>query len=75
MRQTIRVQPSDHQDWVVREESGRELGHYPSQEAAAAVAHKVARKRGSDLLIYSQGGDVTKRTRPSKGWFARLFGS
>lgn len=26
---TIDVLPSDHDDWVVREDGGRELGHYP----------------------------------------------
>jgi hypothetical protein len=36
----IHVVPGEHGDWIVREDGGRELGHYPSQDAAKAVGHK-----------------------------------
>jgi uncharacterized protein DUF2188 len=38
-------------DWTVREEGGRELGHYPTREAAELVARAIARKRGGKLVI------------------------
>jgi hypothetical protein len=58
-------------DWVVREDGGRELGHYPNE--AEQVGHKLARKRGVELLVHSDNRKA-ERSRPRKGWFARLFG-
>lgn len=58
-------------DWVVRENGGRELGHYPSQQDAENVARPLARKRKAVLMINGRndvGGD-----RASRGWFGRLF--
>jgi hypothetical protein len=69
----IHVLPGEHDDWVVREEKGRGLGHYPSQAAAEAVAHKLARKRQVELLVHDRAGKVEKRMRPGKSWLARLF--
>jgi uncharacterized protein DUF2188 len=70
----IHVLAVDASDWIVKEEGGRELGHYPSKEAAQAVAYKVARKRQVEVLIHGRGGKLEKRLRPSKGWINRLFG-
>jgi len=56
-----------------REDDGRELGHYPTRQEAEAVGHKLARKRGVELLVHSDNGKV-ERSRPRKGWFARSFG-
>ena len=74
MPRAIHVFAIDASDWIVKEEGGRELGHYPSKETAQAVAYKVARKRRVDLLIHDPAGNLEKRLRPSKGWISRLFG-
>ena len=70
---TIEVRSCAADDWVVTEAGGRELGHYPSQEAAAGVGRKLARKRGAELLIYAADGRLRDRSRPGGGWLRRLF--
>jgi Uncharacterized protein conserved in bacteria (DUF2188) len=45
VQRAIHIVPGEHQDWIVKEEAGRELGHYPSRAAAETVGHKLARKR------------------------------
>jgi hypothetical protein len=48
----VHVVPDDaFDDWIVREEGGREFGHYPTREAAEVVAQAIARKLGSKLVI------------------------
>jgi hypothetical protein len=69
----IHVLPVGHDDWVVREESDRELGHYPTAKAAETVGHKLALKRRLELVVHSEGGKVQNRSRPRKGWLSRLF--
>jgi hypothetical protein len=59
-------------DWVVREDGGRELGHYPTRKDAEAVGHQLARKRGVELVVNDDSGTV-QRSRPRKSWLARLF--
>jgi Uncharacterized protein conserved in bacteria (DUF2188) len=72
-RNAIHVLMSAERDWLVREEDGRELGHYPTRREAEAVGHKLARKRGVELVVDDGRGRV-QRSRPRKGLFARLFG-
>ena len=61
-------------DWVVREDSGRERGHYSNRHDAESVGRLLARKRKAALMIHEPTGDVrTERASPS-GWIARLFG-
>lgn len=74
MKPPIHVVPGDHQDWIVREDGGRELGHYATQDAAKAVAYKLARKRATELHVHDGAGKI-QRSRPKKSWLARLFGS
>ena len=69
----IEVVAAGERDWIVREDGGRELGHYPTRQEAEAVGHKLARKRAVELVVTGGGGKAT-RSRPRKGWFARLFG-
>ena len=71
---TIHVLPGQHGDWIVREEGGRELGHYPSRQAAEAVGHKLARKRQAELMILDRDGKVKRRSRPGRSWLGRLLG-
>ena len=75
LNRTIEVRSFGHEDWIVREDGGRELGHYPSAKAAEAVGRKLARKRRVELLIYAQGGKLQARSRPGAGWLRRLYGT
>ena len=70
---TIHVVQISPNDWVVRQDSGRELGHYSSRDAAEIVGRKLARKHRADLMIHDRSGKV-KTEGQGKGWFARLFG-
>jgi uncharacterized protein DUF2188 len=73
MQHGVHVLPSDHHDWIVKEEGGRELDHYTTKSEAEAVGNKVARKRKVELLVHDRSGAIERRTRPSGGWFSRLF--
>jgi hypothetical protein len=70
---SIRVAPGANEDWIVREASGRELGHYPTKETALGVGLKLARKRKVELLVADASGNLT-RFRPGASWWTRLFG-
>ena len=70
---SIHVVANGERDWIVREDGGRELGHYPSSKEAEAVGLKLARKRRVELVVHASEGKV-RRSRPRKGWLARLFG-
>jgi Uncharacterized protein conserved in bacteria (DUF2188) len=72
-QKAIHVLSDGEHDWVVREEGGREFGHYPTRQAAETVGYKLARKRGVELVVHGASGKV-RRTRPRKGWVSRLFG-
>ncbi len=74
MQRSLHVAPGDHDDWVVREEGGRELGHYPTRQEAEAVGRKLAQKRKAQLLIRARSGEVERLSRRRPGWFARLIG-
>jgi hypothetical protein len=72
-RSSIHVAPVGPKDWVVKEEGGREYGHYPTQHEAADVARKLARKYKVEMVVQDRNGKV-HRSKVSKGWLARLFG-
>ncbi len=74
MAHAVHVLSGEDNDWIVREEDGRELGHYPTKFEAEAVGYKVARKRKVELLIHGPSGEVERRSRPSRGWLSKLFG-
>jgi hypothetical protein len=63
----IHVLPGQHDDWIVREDGGRELGHYPTRDAAEAVGRKLALKRATELIVHDGRGKV-HRSRPKKSW-------
>jgi hypothetical protein len=73
-RREIHVVPGGEEDWIVRADTGRELGHYSSREAAEAVGRKLARRDRGELLVYDASGKIANRSRPSRGWFGRMFG-
>jgi hypothetical protein len=66
----IHVVPDDSfDDWVVRDDSGREFGHYPTRESAELVAQAVARKRGEDIVICLPDGSTScKRFTKGPRW-------
>ena len=69
----IHVIAASANDWIVREEGGRELGHYPARQEAEAVGRKLAEKRGVEFVVQDVSGK-TQRSKPRTGWFARLIG-
>lgn len=71
---TIHTFPVSPEDWMVREESGRELGHYPSQQEALRVGRKLARSRSAQLLIRDASGENPRPQSQAKRLLARLFG-
>jgi hypothetical protein len=78
-REVIVVQRDIHifhggpEDWIVRSDRGRELGHYPSRQAAEAVGRKLAHRDRGELLVHDASGRVTDRAGPARSWFARLL--
>jgi Uncharacterized protein conserved in bacteria (DUF2188) len=73
MATAIHIVPDDSfDDWVVRDEDGSELGHYPTREEAEIVGETRARKRGDELVIHLPDGR-TNRKSFAKGWLARWF--
>jgi hypothetical protein len=69
----IHVLPDDNfDDWVVRDDTGQEFGHYPTREAAERVAQAIAQERKAELVVHLPDGK-TSRTRLAKSWAARLF--
>jgi calcineurin-like phosphoesterase family protein len=69
----VHVLQVDHDDWVVKQEGGRELGHYPDRSQAETVGRKIAQRRNVELLVHGSSGAIEHRSRPSRGWFTRLF--
>jgi hypothetical protein len=62
MAATIHVVPDDSfDDWVVRDDSGREFGHYPTRETAELVAQAVARKSGAEIIIHLPDGRTNRK--------------
>ena len=73
MQRAIHVEARGERDWLVREDGGRELGHYPTRREAEAVGYKLARKRGVELVVEDARGKI-RCYRPRRGLFVRLFG-
>lgn len=70
----IHVIPCAGDDWVVREdESQRERGHYPTQDAAVAVGSALCRRRKTSLVIHELDGGVRQLDVRSEVWIRRLF--
>jgi hypothetical protein len=69
----IHVVALSRSDWVVKEDSGREFGHYATKSEAQAVGIKLARKRRTGLIVHDEDGKRV-RSQPNRSWIARLFG-
>jgi hypothetical protein len=71
---TIHVLPNNSfDDWVVRDDNGRELGHYPTRETAELVARAVARNDRGRLVVHLPDGRTSCESF-TRGWIARLLG-
>jgi hypothetical protein len=58
------VSDENFDDWVVRDESGHELGHYPTREAAELVARPIARHHGASSSFGSLTGAQLAKDSP-----------
>jgi Uncharacterized protein conserved in bacteria (DUF2188) len=69
----IHIRP-DHSfdDWIVQDERGRELGHYPTREAAELVARPLAQECNGELVVHLPDGR-TNRESFVKGWWRALW--
>jgi hypothetical protein len=70
----IHVVPDDSfDDWIVRGETGQDLGHFPTREAAELAAQAIAQQREADLVVHLPDGRTIRKSF-AKGWLARLLG-
>jgi Uncharacterized protein conserved in bacteria (DUF2188) len=69
----IHVVALSRSDWVVKEDSGREFGHYATKSEAQAVGIKLASKRRTGLIVHDEDGKRV-RSQANRSWIARLFG-
>jgi hypothetical protein len=70
----IHVIPCSGDDWVVREEeSQRERGHYPTQDAAVVVGSALSRRRHVSLVIHELDGGARRLDVQAEGWIRLLF--
>jgi hypothetical protein len=58
-------------DWIVQDDQGRELGHYPTREAAELVAQRLAQRRRGELVIHLPDGRTSLGSFAK--WWARFF--
>jgi hypothetical protein len=57
----IHVVPDDSfDDWIVRDDRGRELGHYATRETAELVAKAAARKHGGEVVVHLPDGTTSR---------------
>ena len=57
MAAALHVVPDDSfDDWVLRDEEGRELGHYPTRKTAELFARGIVRKSGGEIIVHLPDG-------------------
>ena len=53
----IYVMPDNSfEDWIVQDDSGCKLGHFPTREAAELVAQPLAKTQRGELVIHLPDG-------------------
>jgi hypothetical protein len=67
------VPDADFDDWIVRIDTGDEIAHYATREAAELVAQQIAQERAIDLVVKLPDGRTTRKSF-TKGWVSKLFG-
>jgi len=55
-QKAILMEVRGERDWLVREDSGREFGHYPTRAEAESVGQKLALKRSVELVVHGERG-------------------
>ena len=72
-RRSFHVLPDDNfDDWIVRDDGGRELGHFPTRETAESIAEAIAREHTDDVVVHLPDGRKDRKT-VARGWVARLL--
>lgn len=69
----VHVIPDDaFEDWIIRDDGGRELGRFSTRDAAELAARAVLRRRGGAILIHLPDGRCQYQS-VEKSWLARWF--
>ena len=69
----IHIAPDDaFDDWIVTDEDGQVLGHFPTREAAELFIEPVARQNRTDIIVHLPDGS-TRRKHFGNGWSGWLF--
>ena len=59
----IHVAPDDSfDDWVIQDDDGRELGHFPTREAAELVAQPLAQEQRGELVTHLPDGKTIRQS-------------
>jgi hypothetical protein len=59
----IRIVPDEgFDDWVVRDDEGHELGHFPTRESAERVGRALAQQRHGDLIVCLPDGTTSRKS-------------
>jgi hypothetical protein len=59
----VHVLPDDSfDDWIVREDGGREIGHFPTREAAELAARPLAQRREGELVVHLPDGRTIRQS-------------
>jgi hypothetical protein len=59
----IHVTPDDSlEGWIVQDDGGCKLGHFPTREAAELVAQPLAKTQRGELVIHLPDGRTTRQS-------------
>jgi hypothetical protein len=59
----IHVTPDESfDDWVVRDDGGHEIGHFPTRESAELAGAALAQKLRGELLVSLPDGRTTRKS-------------
>jgi hypothetical protein len=59
----IHILPDDSlEDWIVQDDDGCKLGHFPTREAAELVAQPLAQKQRGELVIHLPDGRTARQS-------------
>ena len=59
----IHVRPGDSfEDWIVQDDGGCKVGHFPTREAAELVARPLAKTQRGELIIHRPDGRTIRQS-------------
>jgi hypothetical protein len=59
----VHVAPDESfDDWVVRDDGGHEIGHFPTRESAELAGAALAQKIHGELVVSLPDGGTTRRS-------------